>query len=92
MKPKDKAKAAAVAKGVEARLVSRMDHLGIKPLSKRGADEECAFLAGAASAMHAMFGGEDGNLSAAVPPAWIIWPMSGRSAYMEIKRKEKEAA
>lgn len=73
----------AVVEAAEKRLRDRLDALGIKVLSKRGGIEEAAFLAGAATVLHEVYGGVDGNLSAAVPPLWIIAPMTGRSVLVE---------
>lgn len=82
-----------VIKAVEARLKSRMDAHRINLLSKRGAIEEAAFLAGAMTVMHEVYGpSEGGNLSAACPPLWIIAPMTGRSVLLERARMAKGAA
>lgn len=80
---------------LEARLGSRLSALGIKPGSKAGLKEEAAFLSGAAHALHLFYGDPEGKgrLSSAVPPLWIICPMSGRSVIVEREvMKRKEAA
>jgi len=73
---------------IENKLVERFNALEIKPLSKRGGQEEAAFLAGACVALQAVFPPEDpGKLTDYVPPMWIIGPMSGRSIYVEARKR-----
>lgn len=79
----------AIAKAIESRLLSRFRALGINPGTVRGHNEEAAFLAGAATALQAVFAEPDSaNLTDYVPPFWVISPMSGRSVVKELLRKE----
>lgn len=81
---------AKIEAAVEARLLSRFKNLGIKPGSKKGAAEEAAFLSGAATALHAVFGEREDRLTDYVPPLWVLFPMTGRSVVAEILRTSKK--
>lgn len=71
---------AAIKEAVEAKLETRLDHLGIKPGSKADLKEQAAFIAGACTVLHAVFG-EKGSktLTDYAPPIWIIGCLTGRS-------------
>lgn len=76
---------------IETRLLERFRALQINPLSKKGAIEEAAFLAGAGSALQAVFETDPTKLTDYVPPMWIIGPMSGRSVVVEIAKERAQA-
>ena len=80
--PADKA---YIKNEVEKRLLQRFAVLDIDPVSKRGGIEECAFLAGAASALRAAFG-EGADLTDYVPADWVLMPISGKSLVAELRK------
>lgn len=59
---------------------------GFKPHTKAYKNAELEFFIGAMAALNALHPGADGNMSALVPPWWVIAPLSGRN----IVEKEKE--
>lgn len=72
----------AIRNAIEAALVKRLTS---QPINVKRADgsptrdalrEQAAFIAGAATALHAVFG-EGDTLTDYVPPSWIIEPMRG---------------
>ena len=74
---------AAIQRAIEIALARR---LGNQPINVRRADgsptanalrEQAAFIAGAASALQAVFGDSTDTLTDYVPPAWILEPMRG---------------
>ena len=76
---------------IENKMVERFHALEIKPLTRRGGQEEAAFLAGASMALQAVFPPDDPTkLTSYVPPMWIIGPMSGRSVYVEARKRWSE--
>lgn len=79
---------AYIHKYVEDGLTRRIDQLGAKPESVAARREEAAFLAGAATALQAVFGkpGDD-KMTEAVPVIWVLWPMSGRSVVQELRKR-----
>jgi hypothetical protein len=77
---------------IEKRLVGRSEANFAKPTHKAAMRDEAAFLAGAATALHAVFGDPKSNeLSDYVPPLFILYPMSGRSVVAYLKEKGVKA-
>ena len=78
-----------MTRAVEKALDERFKNFDLKPKSKRGGAEEAAFLSGAAVAIQAMFPNADPEkMSEAIPPLWIIFPLSGRSVVEEIRGRK----
>jgi len=62
---------------VENMLRKRHDNATVR--GKHWMREEAAFLAGACTVLQAVFGESEERMTDYVPPAWVLYPMSGRS-------------
>ncbi len=79
MKTKD-LDSAALKAAIEASLRVRLEAFGLKLNSAAAKKEEAAFISGAMCAINALLPNEaPEKISAAIPPMWIIGPMTGRS-------------
>ncbi len=84
----------AIKAAIGARLLARQATLfpNAKGKSKVAGNDEAAFLAGAASALQAVFGDPNKNeLTDYVPPLFILYPMTGRSVTEYLKSAEGKA-
>lgn len=73
-------------KKIEERLLARSAANFANYKHKAAMNDEAAFLAGAATALHAVFGDPASNdLTDYVPPLWILYPMTGRSVVGYLK-------
>lgn len=67
---------------IKSHLRSRLDQMGARKKSKRAMEAEYNFLAGAATAINAIYPNKDKSLlSDEVPRIWMVNPMCGRSVF-----------
>ena len=65
---------------VKKALKERFEAIGLARGSAKARHDEAAFLSGAAVILQHLFPGEDpARCSPAIPPFWLIAPMTGRS-------------